>query len=643
MRNRIKPKEKAPPRKWTVRDSMEHYNITEWGLGYFGINERGHLVFDSRQPDQGLLDIKEMLDQVIDRGIDPPILFRFNDILQQRLEELHTCFAAAIKENEYTGEYRGVYPIKVNQHRHVVEDLLDFGRKYNFGLEAGSKPELFVALALLSNPDALLICNGYKDKEFVDLALLGSKLGKKVILVVEKLSEVRLIVEESRALDVHPIIGIRAKLSARGSGKWEASGGDRSKFGLTVSEMIEAVHYLRQESFLDSVRLLHFHLGSQVSDIRRMQDALRESCQIFANLHSLGCPLEYYDVGGGLAVDYDGSRTNFPSSANYTMNEYAGDIVFALFEMCEKSGIPHPIIVSESGRALVAHHSMLVCEVLGTSEESVLDSIPTASDQVPDVLEKIIEVKENCSLKNFQESFHDALHYKEEALTLFHHGYLSLEDRARVENAFWAICKHILKMIRDLDYVPDELEGLERFMADIYYCNFSVFQSVPDHWAVKQLFPVVPIHRLDEKPSRQAMLADVTCDSDGKIDQFIDLRDVRNTLSLHPFKRPYYLGIFLIGAYQEILGDLHNLFGDTNTLHISTTDKGTYHIEKHIEGDTVSDVLGYVQYQPKSLLNRIRRAIEGGLESGSFTPKESKAFLATFEQGLRGYTYLEDE
>jgi len=643
MRATIKQKDKPPPKTWSIADSMELYNIHEWGLDFFAINDKGNLVLKPDRTDAVKLDIKDLVDEVIERGIAPPILFRFTDILQQRIQELHQCFTTAIKEHDYTGTYRGVYPIKVNQHRQVVEDLLEFGRPFHFGLEAGSKPELLVALALLNDEHALLICNGYKDRGFIDTALLGTKLGKKVIIVVEKLSELQLILDRAAELEVEPAIGIRAKLSARGSGKWESSGGERSKFGLTASEMIEAVSQLRARDRLASLKLLHFHLGSQISDIRRLQDALRESCQIFVEMRKLGCNVCFFDVGGGLAVDYDGSKTNFPSSANYGPMEYASDIVYALSQACEKHDLPHPSIISESGRALVAHHCMLLFEVLGTSETIGADVDYAVNDDTPDVLTNIVEVNRLFSLKNFQESFHDALHYKDEALTLFKLGYLSLEDRARVENVFWAICTKILKIIRELDYVPDELDGLERFMSDIFYCNFSVFQSAPDHWAVKQLFPVVPIHRLHERPCRQATLADITCDSDGKIDQFIDLRDVKDTLSLHTFRPPYYLGIFLVGAYQEILGDLHNLFGDANTVHISMTKSGAYHIDKMIPGDSISEVISYVQYRPTDLINRMRRAIESGVENGRFTPKESKKFLAAFEEALRGYTYLETD
>jgi arginine decarboxylase len=640
MRTRLKQKETPSPRSFTIQDAMELYTIPQWGLGYFGINDKGHLVIRPTRDASRELDIMELVIQLVDRGIAPPILLRFTDVLRHRLEELHRCFEIAIADHHYPGIYRGVYPIKVNQARQVVEDLLEFGRPYHYGLEAGSKPELLVALALLDDPEALLICNGYKDAEFVDAALLGSKLGKKVILVIEKLSELEMIIARSRALGVRPTVGIRAKLAARGSGRWEASAGDTSKFGLFVSEILAAVATLRKEEMLDCFKLLHFHLGSQISSIRSIQEALRESCQIYAELCKMGCPLEFFDVGGGLAVDYDGSKTNFPSSANYGPMEYAADIVDALSQLREKTGVAAPTIISESGRAVVAHHSLLICEVLGTTMFQAETTDLEPDEEMPDVLYNLAEVNKNFTMKSFQEAFHDAVHYKEEALSLFKLGYLSLEDRARVENVFYLICQKILKVIRELDYVPDEFENLERFMAATYYCNFSVFQSAPDHWAVKQLFPVLPIHRLDERPSCQAILADVTCDSDGKMDQFIDLRDVKSTLSLHPYRPPYYLAICLLGAYQEVLGDLHNLFGDTNIVHISLTRSGSYRIDRYIAGDTISEVVGYVQYSPKRLLSRMRAAVEAGVESGKFTPKQSRDFLASYTEALRAYTYL---
>jgi arginine decarboxylase len=569
---------------------------------------------------------------------------RISNILQLRVAALAGAFRKAIEECGYRGRYRPVFPIKVNQQRDVVEELVEFGREHSMGLEAGSKPELLVVLAHMTNPDGLVICNGYKDVRYMETAMLAQKLGLYTIIVIDRFEELETVVKVSRRFDLRPHIGVRAKLASRGAGKWQESGGEKSKFGLTAGEIVQVAERLRQLGMLDCLELLHFHVGSQITAIRAIKDALKESTRIYAELHDLGAHLKFIDVGGGLAVDYDGSQTNFHSSANYSLQEYANDVVFAVQQACDEKSIPHPDIVSESGRALTAHHSILVFDVLGVTQMSV-DVPPGAETHTDATIVNMMQVLRDISLKNFQESYHDALQLKEEAISLFNLGYLDLKGRAIAENVFWAISDKIRAIVKSLDYVPDELTGLERALADTYYCNFSVFQSAPDHWAVKQLFPTMPIHRLGERPTRRAILADLTCDSDGKVDKFIDLRDVKSVLEVHPLQpgRPYYLAMFLVGAYQEILGDLHNLFGDTNAIHISLDEEHGYRIERVIEGDSVAEVLTYVQYDKQELVRRMRSRMEVAVRTGTISLKESALLMKRYEEGLSGYTYLTDE
>ena len=630
------------PRRWTIEDSLELYNLPRWGNEYFWVNERGHMRGHPGGPTTPAIDLKDLVDEVLRRGIGPPLLIRFSEILKARVTELNAAFGRAIAEYGYRGAYRGVYPIKVNQEHYVVERLVEYGRPFHLGLEAGSKPELLAVMALLDDEDGLIICNGYKDEEYVETALLASKLGRTVILVVEKPSELALIADIARQTGVTPRIGIRARLTTRGSGHWEASGGDRSKFGLGARDLVEAVEFLRQNEMLDSLQLLHFHLGSQISSIRSVKDALREAGRVYVELHKLGAPLGFLDVGGGLGIDYDGSQTNFSSSVNYSLQEYANDIVYGIMELCEPDSIPHPTIVSESGRAVVAHHAVLVLEVLGVGEFKV-GSVPEAlPPRSPLPLSNLFDAYREVSRKNFLEAYHDALEYRDECLSLFALNHLTLAQRVLAEDIFWALASKVLKIVRELPEVPEELEGLERMLADTYFCNFSVFQSLPDSWAIEQLFPIVPIHRLNEEPTRRAVLADITCDSDGKIDHFIDRRDVKHVLELHPLSGDsYYLAVFLVGAYQEILGDLHNLFGDTNTLHVALAEEGGYHIDHVLTGDTVTDVLKYVSYDRDDLMARLRRATEVALRSRRITLEDSKHLLRRYEQGLAGYTYLE--
>ena len=628
-------------RAWTVKDAVELYNVNGWGRPFFDINDAGNIEVTPAGPGSSLkIDLKELVDDLRSRGLNLPLLIRFSDILRTRVEMLCGAFQQAIADNDYKGAYRGVYPIKVNQQRHVVEELMEYGRPFNLGIEAGSKPELLVALALQENPEALILCNGYKDRAFIETALLAQKLGRRVVITMDRLGELDTILTASRDLDLRPVIGVRARLSTKGAGKWVESTGDRSKFGLTTAEMVAAVDKLRTLDMLDCLQLLHFHIGSQITNIRAVKDALREASRIYVELCGLGANMKYMDCGGGLGVDYDGSQTNFHSSVNYTLQEYAADIVSQVADACNAKGVPHPDIVTESGRALVAHHSVLVYNVLATNE-ILVGQIPdsVARDEHP-VIQQLWETYEGISRKNFQEAYHDALQIKEEAITAFNLGFLDLKARARVEELFWASCEKILKIVRDLPYVPDELEGLEKQLSDTYYCNFSLFQSLPDHWAVRQLFPTLPIHRLNKAPSRKAVLADLTCDSDGKMNEFIDLRDVKHFLELHPPNgEPYLIGTFLVGAYQEILGDLHNLFGDTDAVHVKLDD-GDYRVEHVVEGDSVSEVLSYVQYSKEDLVSRVRRAVEVALREKRLTMAESGRLMRRYEEGLEGYTYL---
>ena len=629
---------------WTVRDSMDLYHIRNWGAGYFGINDAGNACVYPRGAGGPSVDLKQIVDELRRRGIQLPILIRFSDILRSRIDALNGAFQTAIRDCGYRNRYLGVYPIKVNQQRHVVEEIVAHGKQHQYGLEAGSKPELIAALALLDSSEALIICNGYKDVEYVELALLATKIGKSVILVVEKSSELPIILELARKHNVVPRVGVRARLSSRGSGKWESSGGDRSKFGLSVRELVGTITYLREQDMIDCLELLHFHLGSQITNIRAIREGLEEACRIYVEMSKLGASLRFLDVGGGLAVDYDGSQTNFASSTNYSLQEYANDIVAAIFEACDAAEVPHPVIVSESGRAITAHHSVMVCEVLGTNALGDAEVSEAIDQEKPDPLINLFEVHKNITRKNFQESYHDALHYRDDCMSLFKHGYLSLEDRCLAETLFYACAQKILRIVRELEYVPDDLEGLERSLADTYYCNFSCFQSLPDFWAVQQLFPIMPIHRLGEQPTRRGVLADITCDSDGKIDRFIDLRDVKDVLELHPLNgEDYILGVFITGAYQEILGDMHNLFGDTNAVHVSLDEASGYRIEHVLKGDTVEEVLRFVQYSPTELTHQLRQAVECALRAGTISFEEAGFFVDKYERGLEGYTYLERE
>jgi arginine decarboxylase len=651
----------APP-AWTIEESENLYRIEGWGDPYFSINAAGHVTVSPQGDHGGSLDLYELVEGLRKRNIGLPLLLRFSDILADRINRINAAFARGIARYKYPNSYRGVYPIKCNQHRHIVEALVRYGKPYYFGLEAGSKPELMIALAMLEPAESpemegnqsLLICNGYKDREYIETALLARRLGHRPIIVVEQVSEVTLAIEISQALGIKPILGVRAKLSTQGVGRWGISTGDRAKFGLTIPEMLAVVNQLKAVEMLDCLQLLHFHIGSQISSISVIKEAMTEASQIYVQLAKLGANMQYLDVGGGLGVDYDGSKTNFYASKNYNIQNYVNDVISAVQEACEAATVPCPTLISESGRAIASHQSVLIFDVLATND--IPQQLP---DPQPDkehlIIRNLWETWEMISAENYQEAYHDAVQFKEEAISLFNFGYLGLKERARAEQLYWACCSKILDICRQQAYVPDDLEDLELSMSSIYYVNMSVFQSAPDSWAIDQLFPIMPIHRLDEEPTQRGILADITCDSDGKIDRFIDLRDVKSVLELHSLRQvpsatpndhppafePYYLGMFLMGAYQEIMGNLHNLFGDINVVHIQMTPKG-YQIEHLVKGDTISEVLSYVQYDAEDLLENMRCYTEKALEDNRMSLEESQLLLENYERSLLHYTYLKN-
>lgn len=630
---------------WSIQDSLELYLINRWGQPFFSINEKGHLFCSPKNNFNAQIDIKELVEDLNKRGIKTPLLIRFDDILNHQVNALANCFSNSIKEYSYGATYRTVMPIKVNQQRHVVEHLVTCGKGVNLGLEAGSKPELLVAMALLKKDSGLLICNGYKDESYIETALQAQRLGISTILVLDRFAELPMIINVAKRMGIKPAIGLRAKLAARGKGRWVESSGDRSKFGLSIREIMQTVEMLKEAGMIDSINLIHFHIGSQITTIKSIKNAAQEAAHLYCGLRKIGChALKHIDVGGGLAVDYDGSQTSFHSSMNYSMQEYANDVVSEMQDICDENNEPHPHLISESGRALVAHHAVLIFDVLGSNElgNILQGDVPKINDDDHNILHAMNEAYQNVSAKNVQECYNDAVMAKDESAGLFSHGVIDLETRARIDELFWAVCKKILNIIRKLSYVPEDLTNLNKLLSDTYYCNFSVFQSLPDAWAVGHLFPIVPIHRLKEEPTQEAILADLTCDSDGKIDKFIDLRDVKKTLRLHRLQEeePYYLGAFLVGAYQETLGDLHNLFGDTNAVHVTVGDDGKYRLEHLVVGDTVSEVLSYVEYDRLDLLQKVRKHTELALREGEITFEQAHEIMKGYEEGLSGYTYL---
>ena len=631
-----------PTERWTPQSASDLYDVLSWGKGYFSVGENGHVLVHPEKDPARWIDLKELIDALVLRGIDLPILIRFADILKHRLGEIHTAFQNAITEHKYQGGYCCVYPIKVNQQRQVVEEVLEFGKPYRFGLEAGSKPELMAVMALADN-DTPIICNGFKDDEYIEMAMLAQKMGRQIIPVVEKYTELQLILKYSQKVGVRPDIGLRVKLASRGSGRWKSSGGYRSKFGLSVTESMRALQELKDLGMSDCLKLLHFHLGSQITNIRQIKGAVNEAVRVYVDLARAGAGLKYLDVGGGLGIDYDGSQTDFESSVNYTLQEYANDIIYHVQNVCDEVEVPHPTIITESGRAIAAYHSVLVFNVLGVSGmgESDVPAEPPAEAEQP--LIDLAETLRSLTAKNLLESYHDTQQALDQALNLFSLGYLSLEQRCIAENLYWAIIRRIQRLARELDFFPEELEGIDAILSDTYFCNFSLFQSMPDSWAIKQLFPIMPIHRLETEPANPAVLGDITCDSDGKVDAFIDRRDVKRTLQLHTFDgSDYFLGAFLLGAYQEILGDLHNLFGDTNAVHVRLGPNGETILDSVIKGDTVREVLAYVQFKSDTLVSQLRRDAEAALREGKLSYEQLGALLKFYEEGLHGYTYLED-
>ena len=653
--------------QWTAADSAQLYGVADWGKGYVGVNSLGHATIMPTKDAGKQIDLLEVIQGLRERGIHTPVLLRFNDILTHRLKEIRKAFDDAIAEQQYKGAYSCVYPIKVNQQRHVCEQIASLAVELNFGLEAGSKPELIAVLglsAVAGGPGVNgmpIICNGFKDSEFIETVILATKLGRNIIPVVEKFSELELVVKHAKAYNVRPKIGLRVKLSARGAGRWEGSAGVRSKFGLFVSEVLQAVTYLKKHGMLDCLNLLHCHVGSQLYDIRVLKNAVNELSHVYCELHKMGAGLTMLDIGGGMGVDYDGSQSAWSSSINYSIPEYAADVVYRIKSVCDDAGVPHPMILSESGRAMVAYSSVLVLDVVGTSRfesdpdmpaiEAAMAAEEGAGGEVPQPVKDLVDCYKNLTDRNIKEAFHDGTQARDEAMSLFSLGYMSLAMRAAAEQLFWAIGHKILSTCAKKGELPEDFEALPELLSDIYFCNFSLFQSMPDSWAIDQLFPIAPIHRLNEEPTRRGILADITCDSDGKIDHFVDKRIDKKALELHEVKdipgecagvEPYFLGVFLLGAYQEILGDLHNLLGDTHAVHIALDEAGEWEIEEVIEGDTVEEVLAYVQYDPEDLKRAMRLDIEAACRQGRLTLTEGKSLLKFYDDGLEGYTYLEE-
>jgi arginine decarboxylase len=638
----------SPPAPWDIQAARALYNINGWGAKYFDINDAGHVVAMPLRENGAVVDLTDVIEEAKGRGLKFPVLIRFQDILRDRVEAINQAFAASIAEFNYQNTYRGVFPIKVNQLREVVEEILDAGKPYQFGLEVGSKPELFAGLALQNQQGCLIICNGYKDALFIRMALMGIKLGKKVVMVVEKLEELKHIITVSRQMGVEPLIGIRVRLMSKGSGKWADSGGENAKFGLNTAELVAASEILRAEKMEHCFRLLHFHIGSQVPDIGTIKKAVQEAARFYAKLSKMGFAIEWLDVGGGLGVDYDGSRSAFDSSTNYTLQEYTNDIVFYIGHVCSQEQVPHPQIVSESGRAIVAHHSVLLVETMGIIEKIRAGAAISYGENEHALVRDLLDLRKNLAKSNKLEAYHDATDRREEAQNLFSLGMLDLKDKAKIETLYWEIGRDVVQSFRGQAYVPEEIRKLEDSLGDQVLCNFSVFQSLLDHWALGQLFPIMPVSRLNERPSREGTLVDITCDSDGEVKKFIDLSDVRDTLPMHAPRpngngpEPYYLGFFLMGAYQDIMGDLHNLFGRVNELHVflDADEAAGYYVEEIIEGSTIVQTLTSVQYDENELKRQMKMQIDEAIKSDRLKPSEGMRLLDDYERGLKEYTYL---
>lgn len=629
-------------RKWRIEDSAELYNISGWGLKYFSINSKGHVQVTPREG-AAAVDLKEVIDELKIRDVSAPMLLRFPDILDDRIRKISSCFKKAADEYSYTGQNFVVYPIKVNQMRQVVEEIVSHGNKYNIGLEAGSKPELHAVLAVNTHSNSLIICNGYKDEDYVELALLAQKMGRRIYLVVEKLNELKLIANVAKRLSIVPNVGIRIKLSSSGSGKWEESGGDSSKFGLNSSELLDALSFLEKNDMMESLKLIHFHIGSQITKIRRIKNALREAMQFYVQLSKMGFKIDFVDIGGGLGVDYDGTRSSIgENSMNYSIQEYVNDSVSALVDVCSKNNLSQPNIITESGRSLTAHHSVLIIEVLETTGLPIWPDNETIDENAHELSKELYNIWDRINATTLFEDWHDALQIREEALDLFSLGMLDLRTRAQIEKLFWSVARDVNDLTRSMKHPPEELKKVDRMLPEKYFCNFSLFQSLPDTWAIDQLFPIMPISRLDEKPTRRCTIQDITCDSDGKINRFVSPQGMSYSLPVHTFKQndKYYIGVFLVGAYQEILGDLHNLFGDTSAVHISVDEKG-YEIEQVIDGEPVADVLDYVEYSPKKLVRNLEAWVSASMKQGIISAEEGRQFLNNYKSGLYGITYLE--
>lgn len=629
-------------RKWRIEDSAEIYNISGWGLKYFSINDKGHTQVTPREGCVAV-DLKEIMDELRLRDVSAPVLLRFPDILDNRIQKISACFKKAAEEYSYSGQNFIVYPIKVNQMRQVVEEIVSHGNKYNIGLEAGSKPELHAVLAVNPQSNSIIVCNGYKDEDYVELALLAQKMGRRIYLVVEKLNELKLIADVAKRLGISPNIGIRIKLSSSGSGKWEESGGDVSKFGLNSSELLDALSFLEKNNMQECLKLIHFHIGSQITKIRRIKNALREAMQFYVQLSKMGFNIEFVDIGGGLGVDYDGTRSSMgENSMNYSIQEYVNDSVSALVDVCVKNNLKQPNIITESGRSLTAHHSVLIIEVLETTRLPIWNDNEVVGDDAHELAKELFNIWDRINASTLFEDWHDALQIREEALELFSLGLLDLRTRAQIEKLFWSVARDVNDLTKSMKHPPEELRKVDRMLPEKYFCNFSLFQSLPDSWAIDQLFPIMPIQRLDEKPTKRCTIQDITCDSDGKINQFVSPQGMSYSLPVHSFRQNenYYIGVFLVGAYQEILGDLHNLFGDTAAVHISV-DKDNYHIEQIIDGEPVADVLDYVEYSPKKLVRNLETWVSAKMKQGVISPEEGRQFLNNYKSGLYGITYLE--